>query len=161
MTQKNILYIVGGVVIVGIIGFIGMNYIPGLNGVKYQQNLNGTATYSDKNGTATIGTGASMPSSWPADAPANYAGAKITFSGNSNPQTGKPGAMVSYTVNEANQAVVEYYKNKLAEMGWTIEGNVNSGNQTIIGAKKDTRTFAISIMDDGTGTITVIAGLGL
>lgn len=161
--QNKWLYIgVGAVVVVAIVAYLAMKMMWAGAGVGYQQNLNGSQTYSNNEGSVTVGTNAGMPSSWPADAPANYAGATILFSGDSNPQTGKTGAAVSYTVTGTTaKAVADYYKNSLTASGWNMEGSMDLGTQMVIGAKKDTRTFGASIVDDGKGTVTVTAGLEL
>ena len=127
-----------------------------------QQNGNGSQTYSNNEGSVTTGANAKMPSTWPTDAPANYSGATIIFSGNSNPQTGKAGAVVSYSVqNVTPEAVASYYRQTLAAKGWKIAGDASVGKQLILGATKDTRTFAISISEATNNVVTVTAGLEL
>lgn len=162
MISKKWLYVViAGVVVLGVAGYMGIKMMSGFGG-GYKQNMNGSQTYSNDEGSVTVGTGASMPSNWPSDAPANYVGATILFSGNSNPQTGKNGSAVSYTVSGASaKAIADYYKNTLGANGWVLEGTMDLGTQMVIGAKKDTRTFAVSIVDDGKGLVTVTAGLEL
>ena len=160
--EKKVMYIIAGVIVVLLIVIIGFFVRPMMmfNKTSYQQNPDGTQTYSNSEGTVTVG--ASMPSTWPSDVPANYTGAQIIFSGDSNPQTGKAGAVVSYTVhNTSIQAISDYYKSGLTAQGWHIEGTTNIGSQVIIGATKDTRTFGASIVDAGNGDITVTAGLQL
>jgi hypothetical protein len=157
MTQKNILILVGVVIVAGIIIYFGINSMGGLKGVAYQPGQ----TYSNNEGTVTTG-GNSMPKTWPSDAPQNYAGATIVFSGDSNPQTGTAGAVVSYTVKGVSaKTIADYYQSQLTSKGWTISGNANLGSQTVVGGKKDTRTFAASIVDNGGGMVTVTAGLQL
>lgn len=153
---------VGVVVVLAIGGFVAKSMMYKSASVDYQQNLNGSQTYSNNEGSVTVGQNATMPSSWPADAPANYSGANIMYSGNSNPKGGSAGAMVSYTVSGAStQAVADYYKKTLVEKGWTVTGDANMSGQVIIGAEKDNRTIGISIADTGNGMITVTAGLEL
>lgn len=161
--EKKVLYIIIGVVVVAVLALgLGMKMMWKTAGLDYQQNADGTQTYTNNDGTVTVGTGASMPSSWPADAPVNYAGAEILYSGNSNPQTGSSGAMVSYTVKNAKPAdVALYYRQNLGTKGWTITGDAALNGQFIVGATKDTRTFAVSISDAANGVVTVTAGLEL
>ncbi|OGG90766.1 hypothetical protein A3H16_00680 [Candidatus Kaiserbacteria bacterium RIFCSPLOWO2_12_FULL_53_8] len=102
-----------------------------------------------------------MPDNWPSDAPAIYSGGTIQYSGSSNPQTGQAGSVVVYSAKATVSSVVEYYKAQLAQAGWTLEGTANSAGTTIISAKKDTRTFGISVADTGTGTVQVTAGIGM
>lgn len=156
MSQKT-LYIIGGVVVVVIVGLIITNMMGGFGG--FRQNMDGTQTYTNGQGSVTVGSNASMPSGWPTDVPANYSGAKIVFAGNSNPQTGKQGSAVSYTVEGATvKAVADYYKNGLAVQGWNIEGTMDFGAQAVVGGSKDGRRFAVSISETD-GVVTVIAGL--
>ena len=104
-------YIIGAIIVLLLLGWVisrglGSAAIIAAGGTP---NLDGSATYTDNEGnTATVG-GSSMPANWPSDAPANYAGGSIQYSGNSNPQTGS-GAAVVYTANASAQAVVDYYK---------------------------------------------------
>ncbi len=161
--MKKLYLIIGGIVVLAIVGFIAKGLIFGaLTGGHYQQNLNGTQTYSNNEGSVTVGNNASMPSEWPSDAPSNFAGGSIVFSGNSNPQTGKNGAVVSYTVKGGTiQGVSDYYKAQLTANGWTLQGNYNVAGQGVLAAQKDGRTFGVSISDSGNGSVTVTAGLEL
>ena len=163
MQNNKLFYIIGAIVILLIVG-VGAFYMLGWNkgGTNVQYGLDGTKTYSNNEGSVTVGNSATMPDNWPSDVPANYSGAKILYSGNTNPETGTKGAAVSYTVEGGSvQAITDYYKSGLAAQGWKLEGNADMGGQTIIGATKDTRTFGVSILNSGNGTITVIAGLEL
>lgn len=156
-------YIIGAIIILLLLGWVisrglGSAAIIAAGGTP---NLDGSATYTDNEGnTATVG-GSSMPANWPSDAPANYAGGSIQYSGNSNPQTGKAGAAVVYTANASAQAVVDYYKAQLAKDGWTIEASANTGAGTVLSATKDGRTFGVYIVSTGSGSVSVTAGLEL
>lgn len=147
------IFIVLGIVVLGVIVFLVMRFLP----MGF-----GNQTYSNSQGQVTTGPGAGMPSDWPSDAPANYSGAKILYSGSANPQAGRNGVAVSYTLQGVSvQNVADYYQNSLTAQGWKVVGNVNLGGQIIIGAKKDARTFGVSILDNGNGITTVTAGLEL
>ena len=163
MISKKWLYIaIGVVVLLGIAWYVSTKMMWGGISVDFQQNADGTQTYSNEEGSVTTGPGATMPSSWPADAPANYSGAQIIFSGNSNPQTGKAGAVVSYSVqNVMPEDIASYYRQTLAAKGWKIAGDAYVGTQIILGATKDTRTFAISISEYNNNVVTVTAGMEL
>lgn len=148
--------LVGGFLSRGI-GFMGMRAA----GVDVNSNADGTMTYSNEEGTVTVGGGASMPSNWPSDAPANYSGASIQYSGSSNPQTGEAGSAVVYTVNASTQSVIDYYKSELAKNGWTVEATANMAGATVLSGKKDTRTFGIYVVDAGNGSVSVTIGIGM
>ena len=155
-------YVIGGVVVLIILAFIFMRGPVSLmgSGIGADQNIDGSTTYTDQQGnTATVG-GNSMPENWPSDAPANYAGASIQYSGNSNPQSGTAGAAVVYTVNASVQSVVDYYKAQLSSKGWTIVGTANVGGATVLSATKDERSFATQIVSNGS-SVTVTAGIEL
>src|SRR3989344_5333830 len=85
-------YIIGGIVVLAIVGWLFMRgaggFMGAATGFDVDRNADGSATYSNDEGSVTVGTTATMPSNWPSDAPANYAGAAIVYSGTSNPQTG-------------------------------------------------------------------------
>ena len=102
-----------------------------------------------------------MPENWPSDAPDNYAGASIAFSGTSNPQTGQIGSAVSYTVQATASAVADYYRQQLQANGWTIQATANAGGAMVLSATKDTRTFGAYIAEAADGTTTVTAGIEL
>ncbi|OGG54241.1 hypothetical protein A2851_01065 [Candidatus Kaiserbacteria bacterium RIFCSPHIGHO2_01_FULL_53_29] len=156
-------YIIGGIVILLLLGWVLMRGAPsmmGAAGVNTDRNTDGSTTYSNSEGSVTVGA-TSMPDNWPSDAPAIYSGGTIQYSGSSNPQTGQAGSVVVYSAKATVSSVVEYYKAQLAQAGWTLEGTANSAGTTIISAKKDTRTFGISVADTGTGTVQVTAGIGM
>ncbi len=158
-------YVIGGIVILALVGWFLMrgagSLLGAASGVDVDRSLDGSTTYTDQEGnTATVG-GTSMPENWPADAPQNFAGASIQYSGNSNPQTGTAGAAVVYTANASAQAVVDYYKAQLTSGGWTIAGSVNTGGATVLSATKEGRTFGVYIVPTGSGSVTVTAGLEL
>jgi hypothetical protein len=163
-SNKKLLYIIGGVVIVIFalgslsrgIGYMGMRAA----GVDVRPGPNGSATYSNGEGTVTVG-GNKMPDNWPSDAPANYSGASITYSGSSNPQTGQAGSAVMYTVKASADDIANYYKTQLTSSGWTIETTANAGGATVIAAKKDTRTFGLYIASAEAGTVAVQASVSM
>ena len=158
-------YIIGGIALLLIGGWLltggAAKLVGGAQGVDVDRNLDGSTTYTNDEGSVTVGTSASMPANWPSDAPANYLGAAIVYSGTSNPQTGQEGSAVSYTVQASVQSVVDFYRSQLAAGGWTVEASANVGGATVISATKDTRTFGAYIVDTGGGTVTVTAGIEL
>ena len=158
-------YIIGAIVAVVLVGgflsrsagFMAMRAA----GVDVRPNANGTMTYGNNEGTVTVGSGASMPSNWPSDAPANYSGAAIQYSGASNPQTGQAGSAVVYTAKASAQSVIDYYKGELAKGGWKTDGEMNTAGATVLSAKKDTRTIGIYVTDTGNGSVSVTIGIGM
>ena len=162
--SNKLIYIIGGVVVLLLVwwlftsGFASLAGAPA--GVDVDRNMDGSTTYTSDEGTVTVGN-QSMPDDWPSDAPANFAGASITFSGTSNPQTGQAGSAVSYTVRATASAVADYYKQQLQSSGWTIESTVNAGGAMVVSARKDTRTFGAYIVDAGDGMVAVTAGIEL
>ncbi|OGG55693.1 hypothetical protein A3D71_02110 [Candidatus Kaiserbacteria bacterium RIFCSPHIGHO2_02_FULL_55_20] len=158
-------YIIGGIVILALIGWFLMrgagSLIGAASGVDVDRGANGATTYSNEEGSVTVGSGASMPSNWPSDAPANFAGANIVYSGTSNPQTGQTGSAVSYTVNASAASVADYYKQQLAAQGWTIQSTANMAGATVVAATKDTRTMGVYITDTADGNVSVVVGIEL
>ena len=164
MAMNKTWWIIGGIVALVILGWFltrgGGALMGGARGVDADRNADGSMTYKNDEASVTVG-GNLLPSAWPTDAPSNFAGAAIQYSGESNPQTGAPGAAVIYTVNASAQEVAEFYKRELTESGWTIEGTANVGGAMVVGAKKDNRTFALSITDAGGGKVQVTVGIEL
>ena len=158
-------YVIGGIALLLIGGWLltggAAKLMGGAQGVDVDRNADGSTTYANDEGSVTVGTSASMPANWPSDAPANYSGAVIVYSGTSNPQTGQEGSAVSYTVQASVQSVVDFYRSQLAAGGWTVNATANAGGATVISATKDTRTFGAYIVDTGGGTVTVTAGIEL
>ena len=162
-SSKWLYIIIGVVVVLAVLGFLGrMSGFMAMRaaGVNVQPGPGGSATYTNGEGSVTVG-GNKMPDNWPSDAPQNFAGATIAYSGSSNPQTGKAGAAVVYSVNASARAVVDYYKQQLTAEGWTVEASANMGATSVVSAKKDTRTMGISVTDAGNGTVQVTAGLDI
>ncbi|MBI5644893.1 hypothetical protein HY970_02235 [Candidatus Kaiserbacteria bacterium] len=162
--SNKIWYVIGAIVAVLLIGWLatrGMSYgAARMAGANVDQHMDGSTTYSNGEGSVTVG-GGSMPDNWPSDAPANYAGASIQYSGNSNPQTGKSGAAVVYTARGSSTDVLNYYKSELASKGWKIEGTFNANGTTALSARKDTRVMAVYIVPGAEGMVAVTAGIEL
>ena len=161
--KKTLIYVGVGILALAVLGGFASRMMGGAAmraaGVDINQNGSGATTYSNNEGTVTVGAGA-MPENWPADAPQNYSGATIQYSGASNPQTGKAGSAVVYMVKATAQGVIDYYKQQLGSNGWTIESTANAGGAMVLAAKKDTRTLGVYVVDAGNGSVTVTAGIG-
>jgi len=161
-SSNKLWYIVGGIAVLIILGWIFTRSAGFMAmraaGVSATPGANGAVTYSGAEGSVTVG-GGSMPSNWPSDAPGNYAGATIQYSGTSNPQTGKAGSAVVYTVQASAQSVADYYKAQLASKGWTVSATANTGAATVLSATKDSRTLGVYIVDAGNGQVSVTTGI--
>ncbi|HEY4522581.1 MAG TPA: hypothetical protein VJH91_03040 [Candidatus Paceibacterota bacterium] len=158
-------YIIGAIVVVLLLGWLvtrDMGGIAGtMAGVDTDRNMDGSTTYTDDQGnSATVG-GGSMPENWPTDAPANFAGASIQYSGTSNPQTGEAGSAIVYTVSASSQAVADHYRAQLQSNGWKLENTANVGGATVLSASKGDRNMGIYITDAGEGKVSVTAGIEL
>ncbi len=158
-------YIIGGVIVLALIGWFLMrgagSMMGAATGTDVDRNMDGSTTYTNDQGSVTVGTAASMPANWPSDAPQNFAGATIVYSGTSNPQTGQTGSAVSYTVRASAQSVADHYKQQLSSAGWTVQATANMGGATVVSASKDARTFGAYITDVGDGTASVVVGIGM
>ena len=163
-SNKTIWYIVGGLLILAVIGggmsrgagYMGMRAA----GVDVRPGMDGSATYKTNEGSVTVG-GNKMPENWPSDAPANFAGASITYSGSTNPQTGAAGSAVMYTVKASGDAVAAQYKAELEAKGWKVEQVANVAGATVMAAKKDTRTFGVYITAGENGETMVQASVSM
>ncbi len=154
------LYIVGAIIVVLLLGWFLTRGIGGtIAGVDTDRNLDGSTTYTNDDGSVTVG--GTMPENWPSDAPDNFAGASIQYSGTSNPQTGEAGSAIVYSVSATTQAVVDYYRAQLQSNGWTLENTANIAGSTVLSGSKDDRNIGIYIADAGNGMVTVTAGIEL
>lgn len=159
-TSYTWMYIVGGIIVLALIGWFFTRNAAEVAGVDTDQNSNGSTTYSNEQGSVTVG-GNTMPSNWPSDAPDNYSGATIQYSGTSNPQTGKAGSAAVYSVKATPQAIVDHYKAELESNGWKVATTANIAGATVLSATKDTRTFGAYIVDTGDGAASVTVGIEL
>jgi hypothetical protein len=165
-SQKKLWYIIGGVLVLIVLGQLVLGgfarngakgALEQATGGKVDYGAGNTATYKTDNGSVTVG-GGSLPSNWPSDAP-QYPGAKILYSGSSNPQTGETGSSVAFQVNATAQTVVDFYKRELTAKGWKIDSTITTGPATTLGATKGGRTFYVYIVDAGNGTVSVTVGI--
>ncbi len=165
MSKKTIGIIVG-VVVLGIVGYVvshsagylGKRAIESATGGSVQYGNNGSATYKTNDGTVTTGVNA-LPEGWPSDAPGQYSGSTITFSGAAAQQGGKMGMTVIMTTTDSAANVAAFYKSDLAAKGWTIQGTYTASGTTTIVASKDDRAVGITVV--GTeGTTQISVGIG-
>jgi hypothetical protein len=68
---------------------------------------------------------------------------------------------VVYSVKASAADVISYYKTQLSAAGWSVQATANMGTASVLSANKDERTFGVSVMDAGNGSVQVSAGLDL
>lgn len=157
--SKKGLYIVIAIVVIIILAMLVRKSGEKIAGVDVDRNMDGSVTYSNEEGSVNMG-GNKLPENWPSDAP-KYPNASIQYSGSSNPQTGEAGAMVAFTTSDSPEVVADFYTKELKAQGWVLEQTATIGGSTILAAKKDTRTFGVSITDGGKGGVSVTVGVGI
>ncbi len=97
-------------------------------------------TVRTNEGSFSVGT--ELPADFPKDIPL-YPGAKVTYSGtNSSDNGGGVGATFS-TADDYTQ-VAAFYTRELPANGWTVDSTQNIAGTTVMSAKKDTRTLAVT-----------------
>lgn len=168
--KKMIWIIVAVIAIVVVLWFSGVfgkggarignqNLGPQAPGAESNQNADGSVTYTTEEGTVTV-NGGGMPDTWPADAPAAYAGATFLYSGNVNPATGTAGAAIVYTTTASLSSVIEYYNARLKAEGWTVNSSNVVQGMTVITANKDSRVF-VAYAGEANGVTQVTSGVEL
>ena len=154
--SKQMWYIIGAIVIVVVLAWAVMR---GGSTDSMSGNMDQQATSTDTMGTNTggaTGTGAGkLPAGWPADAPALQSGAKITYSGASNPKTKAVGPTVEYTAPGTAATGVAYFKSQFTQKGWTFRGQGDDLGSVMLAATKDTRRLSVSILETHPGTLSV------
>jgi hypothetical protein len=109
-------------------------------------------------GNAEVEMGGELPDDWPSDVPV-YADATMQYSASVDPSTGQPGAMAVLMTDDRAEDVAGFYRDSLADEGWTITASMESGGTTVIGATKDTRVLSLSFASsEGQTTITIGVG---
>jgi hypothetical protein len=108
-------------------------------------NADGSMHVETSEGSFTAGTN-EVPKDWPTDAPI-FAGATVQYSASVNPADGKPGAALILMTRESAKAVVAFYQSELAKEGWTMNGTMQAGNTTVIGAMKDLRAMSVAVTE--------------
>lgn len=131
------------------------------NGIDIDRNVDGTVTYETAEGTVTTGTGASLPSNWPADVPKPLSGASIIYAGTTNPNTGAAGSAITYTVQASPEVAIKHYAEGLGAQGWKVENTAQMQGMNILSATKDTRTVGVYVVDSGEGAVQVTVGVEL
>ena len=127
------------------------------SGGNVQTNADGSTTVHTNDGTALVG-GTTLPKDWPTDAPV-YTGATVQYSMATNPANGQPGSAVILQTKDSADTVAAFYAKALKDNGWTVEGTMQAGGATIVGASKGDRAISIAIgSTEGQTTITIGVG---
>jgi hypothetical protein len=103
----------------------------------------------------SFGEGTALPADLPGDVPV-YPGAQVLAS----ISAGGRGTMLTLRADAAAGDVHSFYRSKLVEKGWTIEGEMNlGGQQTLMAEKADRKaTVQIGSSDDGTQIVVSVTG---
>lgn len=100
-----------------------------------------------------------LPSDWPKDVPV-YAGAKIGTSASFNPDSAKPGSMLSMETSDSPQQVSSFYLKALKDNGWTVDGTTDGGKYTAVIASKEQRMVAVHATTGMQGPTSIVIGTG-
>ncbi|HME71048.1 MAG TPA: hypothetical protein VKM54_14430 [Myxococcota bacterium] len=90
-------------------------------------------------GTASAETGA-LPKALPADVP-SYPGARVV----TNSSAPEQGLLIAFQSKDSPEKVFEFYRQKLAEQGWNVEGEMSSADQRILIAGKGDRKASVLV----------------
>jgi hypothetical protein len=95
----------------------------------------------------------------PADIP-SYPGARVVRSSGAAEQ----GLLVAFQSQDTPEQVFEFYRQKLAEQGWSMEGEMSSADQRMLIAGKGDRKASVLVSADEAGqteiTVTLTRGQG-
>ena len=128
------------------------NAIEGASGGETDVDLSGdTVTVKSKEGTMVMSGGGnvSLPDKFPKDVPV-YKGAKVITS-----MSAKDGMSVTLQTADPLAKVGEFYKSRMDAQGWESETSLNTGNQTILGFKKESRSASVIMMASKEGGTTI------
>lgn len=150
--SKKSLYAIIGVIAVIIIGSLifGTTRTVKVGDVSLDvtEKIDGSTTVKNDNITATYGSN-KLPDNWPSDAPI-YPNSTIIFSSTINSTV-----QLMFSTSDSNQAVINFYKEKLTASGWvTMYQNkpISSsqvGKITSINVKKKGQHLTLTISDTG------------
>lgn len=147
--QKKLIIIAIVVVAVGALGIFARDMFSRYMG----EGVNNIGIHNTSQATVLVGANAALPSDWPSDVPV-MVDAKISYSGTTNPTSGKTAASAMFTTTNSVADVSAYYNRELPNQGWKIDGMANYGWSNVFSAKKDSRAIGITIVDSQ-GTTTV------
>lgn len=108
-------------------------------------------------GGGEVSTSNKLPSDFPSDFPV-YGGAKVVGSVKGD-QKGQLGFFVTWETGDQVDKVTDFYKKEFEKGPWKSESTLESNGTTILGAKKDGKTAALTIAR-GDNKTTIGAFLG-
>ena len=100
-----------------------------------------------------------VPSDWPADLPV-YPGATIGTSANINPDSTKPGMMLSMDTTDTPQQVSQFYAKTLRERGWTVDGTTDGGKYTAVMCTNADRMATVHATTKSEGGTSILIATG-
>ena len=114
----------------------------------------GQVTIESKDGKATITAndkGVALPDKFPKDVPI-YKGAVVKVS-----TTQGKAMMIQMEVSAPAADVLKFYQDQLKEQGWEIESTMNTGETSILSAKKAGRQCTAMVLKDKVTVIQLTA----
>ena len=102
-----------------------------------------------------VGTKAEVPEDFPDDVPV-HPEAKVE---GAMSMPGK-GQMLTFGTKSAPDEVYRFYKDGLAEQGWTIEADMNFGGQHMMSGRKGERMASVQVMEGDEGGTRVVLTVG-
>lgn len=128
-------------------------------GTSSKSVTNNSAVIKNDKLDATVGVN-KIPDNWPSDAKV-YPNSTITFSNNTNAQTGVDAEQIIFTTSDSAQSVIDFYTSNLTSSGWVsmYPGKaivaLQTGTVTSISAKKDKRFIVVTISDGDNNKLNV------
>jgi len=155
--SKHMWYITGAAVLIALLAWalLQRDVLTSI-GIGNQQATS-TETSTDTSGGTTASS--NLPSGWPSDAPALLSGAKITYSGQSDPKTEIAGPTVVFTASSKPQTAVTFYKSQFTAHGWTFRGQGDDLGSVQLAATKGTRKVTVTILETRSGVLNVTIGI--
>ena len=86
------------------------------------------------------GESGALPQDLPPDVP-SYPGASVVSSSRASEQ----GLLVAFQSKDSPEKVFEFYREKLAEQGWQVEGEMSSADQRMMIAAKGDRKASVLV----------------
>jgi len=163
--SRQIWYAIGILAVILLVGWALLNRSGTSNSIFGFGNTDTQATTTETTTGTTGGTGGTtaggsgFPAGWPSDAPALQSGAKITYTGATDPKTKLAGPTVVYTVSGTPATAVTFFKSQFSRQGWTFRGQGNVLGSVQLAATKDTRKVTVTILETQTGILNVTVGI--
>ena len=128
-----------------------------LNG-EYDVDLerDGSMRIQGEHGDIDITTGehATIPKNWPDSVPL-LSDAEIVYSSTVSDEQDGTNLMVTYKTSKTVKEAADFYKQELADSGWTIEMSMNITDSSMLSAANDTEEVILSISEEDGTTVVV------